>query len=509
MGFSLASQRSPITSLRRETLRSYFESSPTIRLLRADSAPLVIDFLQQVFKSGESITVGQAELRARLGIYQEELHESDPQILTGPPERYLTQGVDHGGLQRFLEATSNEPQFQLTRYAEEAIRFLDTALSQGRDLVGTESRLRMVIDTLDDIVRGASADPTQRLAYLRTQRETIDAEIVAIESGKSVQVYRPSQIRERFQTAMKLLKDLQADFRAVEENFHRIARDVQQRQAQGDETRGGILGFALDAEDLMKNRDEGISFYAFVKFLFSPAQQLALTKNIEEIQRLEALVNQHESLSHLRRMIPSLLAEAEKVMRTNARLSTTLRRLLDARAAAERIRLANLLRDIRQTAIQLGKAPDDQTIQLSVDTVLDIHSPFARTFWTPETTFESTTPEIQILDPAEARRIATAFAKMKRLDFRKLRRTIRELTVDGITRSLGEVISHTRFETGVVEVLGLIQIAHDDHHFIDATQRETLHLPATKDYPHALTLTVPAVTFRPRASSHEGGSRPK
>jgi len=501
--------RSYLSTFRRESLRSYFESSPTIRLLRADSAPLVIDFLQQVFKSSESITVGQAELRSRLTMYQEELHESDPQLLTGAAERYLAQWVDHGWLQRFLEASSNEPQFQLTRYAEEVIRFLDTVMTQGKELVGTESRLRMVIDTLDDIVRGASADPTQRLDYLRAQRASIDEEILAIESGKSVQVYRPSQIRERFQTAMKLLKDLQADFRAVEENFHRIARNVQQRQATGIETRGGILGFALDAEDLMKNRDEGISFYAFVRFLFSPAQQTALIKNIEEIQKIEALAQQDESLAHLRKMVPSLLAEADKVMRTNARLSTTLRRLLDAKAAAERVRLANLLKDIRQLALKIGEVPEGEVVQLSVDSTIEVQSPFARTLWTPEPIFETTTPEIQALDPEDAKRLAAAFAKMRRLDFRRLRKVIRELTVDGHTRSLVEVIAHSPFHLDVVDVLGLIQIAHDDQHRIDANNREVLTLPASGDHPHPLLLKVPRIMFRPRSNSNEGGNRPK
>ncbi len=47
-----------------------------------------------------------------------------------------------------------------------------------------------------------------------------------------MQTYRPAQIRERFQTAVDLLKALQSDFRAVEERFQDIARDVQQLQAK-------------------------------------------------------------------------------------------------------------------------------------------------------------------------------------------------------------------------------------------------------------------------------------
>ncbi len=258
--------------------------------------------------------MGQTELRALLANYQEELHETDPDLLVGPPERYLTQWADAGWLQRFLESTSMEPQFQLTRHAEDALRFLDSTLTSEGGQVGTESRLRLVIETLEDIVRGASADPQRRLNYLHEQRAAIDAEIEAIESGKSVQVYRPSQIRERFQTAVGLLKDLQSDFRAVEEHFQTIARDVQQRQSAGSDSRGGILGYALDAEAMLKTQDEGISFFASLPSCFRrPAS--GVTKSIVEIQQLAALADQQESLARVRRMIPSLLAEADKVMR--------------------------------------------------------------------------------------------------------------------------------------------------------------------------------------------------
>ena len=191
-----------VSSLRRDSVRTFFEASPAARLLRSDNAPLVLDFLHRVFKSGELISIGQTDLRIRLSNYQEEIHATEPSLIPGPPERYLTHWVDSGWLQRFLEAASVEPQFQLTRYAEEAIQFVDSAVARGSNLVGTESRLRLVIDTLEDIVRGASADPDRRLDYLKAQRSAIDEEIRAIESGKSVQTYRPAQIRERFQNAV-------------------------------------------------------------------------------------------------------------------------------------------------------------------------------------------------------------------------------------------------------------------------------------------------------------------
>jgi len=497
-----------LSSMRRENLRGFFEASPTAKLLRSDLAPLILDFLNRTFKSGGSISIGQAELRTALTVYQDELHEAEPDVLIGPPERYLTQWSDAGWLQRFLESASIEPQFQLTRFSEEAIRFVDTALSQGSSLVGTESRLRLVIETLEDIVRGASADPDRRLEYLRAQRATIDAEIAAIESGKSVQIYRPSQIRERFQTAVNLLKDLQSDFRAVEERFQLIARDVQQLQASGNDTRGEILGYALDAEDTLKTQDEGISFFAFVAFLFSPAQQTALSKNIGEIHQLAALADQHESLSRVRRMIPALLAEADKVMRTTARLSATLRRLLDARAAAHRIRLATVLRDIRQAAIKLGKAPEDRSIQLEVDTDAEICSPMARTFWTPSQTFTDQATVAHEFNLDEAKKIATAFAKLQRIDFRQMRSKIREATIDG-HRTLSQLAEDSPIQGGVVELLGYLQIAHDDGHAIDPSLTETISIQESNGSMGSIKVTIPHVTFIPKASSKEIGRKPR
>jgi len=498
-----------VSSMRRDRFRTFFEASPTARLLRSDNAPLILDFLYRVFKSGELISIGQTDLRTRLSGYQEEIHETEPALLPGPPERYLTQWSDAGWLQRFLEAASVEPQFQLTRYAEEAIQFVDSAVARGANLVGTESRLRLVIDTLEDIVRGASANPDRRIEYLRAQRAVIDAEIQAIESGKSVQVYRPAQIRERFQNAVDLLRGLQSDFRAVEERFQSIAREVQQLQASGHDTRGDILGHALDSEDLLKQQDEGISFFAFVSFLFSPNQQALLRKNIEEIQHLAALADQHESLSRVRRMVPSLLAEAEKVMRTTARLSATLRRLLDARAAAHRVRLANVLRDIRQHALQLRGASASQTIQLSLDADAEIASPMARTFWVPPQDFDERQLTEQLIDPRHAQAMASAFAKLQRLDLRKLRSHIREATVLGKNETLAHLLTRWPLTGGVMELLGYLQIAHDDAHLIDPSQIDRIHILQTRGRTTILQVSIPRIVFQPKAATRESATKPR
>lgn len=506
-------ERHSAVIMKRETLRALFESSPALKLLRSDLAPWILDFLNVAFKANESIAINQSDLRSHLTNYLNELHQQEPDLMLGPPERYLTQWAEAGWLKRFIDATSSTPLYQLTPSAEEALHFADSAVARRQSMVGTESRLRLVIETLEDIVRGASSDPQRRLEHLHAQRDQIDAEIAAIESGKSVQAYRPSQIRERFQTAVELLKGLQSDFRAVEERFQSIAREVQSLNASTDSSRGSILGFALDAEDLLKQQDEGISFFAFVKFLFSPTQQQALRKNIEELQHLAALADQHESLARVRRMVPALLAEADKVMRTTARLSATLRKLLDARAAEHRMRLANVLRDIRQSALQLRSSPPEH-IALDIDFDLNIVSPLARPFWSSTEAFDSIALAPFISDTDQAKTIANAFSRLHRLDYRMMRSRIYDITCEGRSLSLPDLLYSNDSQTGnsqpgIVELLGYIQIAHDDGHIIDRTQTDQITLCESDNRNQPLRVCIPRVTFIPKSSITIPGDKPR
>jgi predicted metal-dependent hydrolase len=494
--------------MRRDELRAFFEHSPTVRLLRSDLAPWILAFLHATFKTDAAIAIGQSELRSRLATFQDDVHETYPEVMTGSPERYVAQWTESLWLRRFVESNSSEPQYQLSAAAEEAIHFVEEALSRRQNMVGTEGRLRMIIDTLQDIVRGASDDPERRLEFLNAQRKMLEKEISAIESGKSVQVYRPSQIRERFQNAINLLRELQSDFRAVEDRFQEIARRVQHLQAAGHETRGMILGFALDAEETLKQEDEGVSFYAFVRFLLSPTEQMSLRKSIEEIQQLAALADQQEGLQRLHRMVPSLLAEADKVMRTTARLSATLRRLLDSRSAEHRVRLANVLHDIRKAALQLRTDPPS-SIALNIDAEIDIQAPLERPFWTAQPDFIQSEIHEHITDLTQAGAIASAFAKMHRLDLRKLRETIRERTLDGHEWTLKDLWTASPSSMGIVDLLGYIQIAHDDEHPIDPMEQDVIEWESPNRPGVKMRARVPRITFVPKAASRPFGRKPR
>lgn len=483
----------------------YFETSPALHLLRARNAPFVIDFLDRQFKQCGRIAIPHSDLLAGLIGYLEELRETHPDALGGKPDAYISDWCsrDTRWLQRFLEAGRDEPVYQLTPHTEDVFNFLDRVLDQDLGFVGTESRLKLVIETLSDLVVGSSDDPETRLSHLREERDKLQAEIEQIEKDGQIAKYQPAQIRERFSTAVSLLRQLQGDFRAVEDSFRDITTQVQQRQIGGQQTRGKILEFALDAEDLLKQEDQGVSFYEFVRLILSPSQTERLEKIIREVRRIPELAQQQDGLDSVRNMITLLQREAEKVMRTNQRLSATLRRLLDVRAHAERQRIAKLLRDIQVLAADYAGAPDSAEIGICLDLQMAIDLPFRRTFWVEPPRFESVDLSGYEPDADERRTAFQQLAGMKRLNWQEMRDRIHHMLAIENAPTLGELLAVHPAEAGVIEVIGYIQIAAEDGHLIEPGGTETVVLTSESTSASPIVVTIPRVTFVPeRRNGH-------
>jgi hypothetical protein len=486
-------------------LEAYFDTSPALRLLRSPNAPYVIDFLDRQFKQSGRIAIPQAELLSALIAYQEDLQESHPGQFGQKADVYLTDWCsrDARWLQRFLDAGRDGPMYQLTPHTEDVFVFLDRVLDRELGFVGTESRLKLIIDTLADLVIGSSDDPQTRLAHLRSEAARIQSEIARIEADGRVQKYEPAQVRERFVTAVSLLRQLQGDFRAVEETFRDIASQVQRRQVVGGETRGGILEFALDAEDLLKQEDQGVSFYEFVRLILSPSQTERLENLIQEVRRLPELMQQREGLETLRHMVTLLQNEAEKVMRTNQRLSAVLRRVLDSRAHAERQRVSQLLHAIQGLAVSLADSPTTGEIGLSLETELSVDSPFRRAFWVEPARLPAL--DLTAFEPDTQERLDAfrQLAALQRLDWSGMRERIHQVVATDLAPTLGDLLSLHPPEAGVVEVIAYVQIAAEDGHMIDPQATETVIVPLGGSSDGALLATIPLVTFLPdRRNGH-------
>jgi hypothetical protein len=486
-------------------LITYFETSPAVRLLRSPNAPFIVDFLHQQFKDKARLTIAMSDLVVALGEYQEEMHVSYPDVLREKPEQYVSAWCsgESRWLHRFLEANRSEPVYQLTPHTEDVFLFLDRAMQKDLGFIGTESRLRLVISTLADLVAGASDDPEVHLRHLREERARIDAKIAQVEHDGIAARYEPAAVRERFTTAVTLLKQLMADFRAVEDRFREITKDVQRRQNQGQHARGSILEYALDSEDLLKKEDQGVSFYEFVRFILSPAQQEKLQSIITELGRLEVIAQQTDGLATVRRMVPLLLAEAEKVMRTNQRLSATLRRLLDSRSASDRQRLAQLLAEIRSLAAARSESAPVASVGVQIDTGIGLALPFSRTFWSTPATFTAIDLTEHAVDDEKRLEAFRLLAGMNRLDWRSLRQHVADVADREGSATIGQIIASHPPRVGVVELLAYLQIARDDGHLISRQNAEQVCIRTQDPSQRDLQVTVPLVYFMaPKRAAH-------
>lgn len=482
-----------------DRLITYFETSPSIKLFRSSqNAPFIVDFLHRTFKDASRITVPHSELLAALIDYRESIGELYPDVLRDNPDQYLTTWCsgEHRWLRRSADAGHNEPVYQLTSHVEDVLAFLDRALEREVGFVGTESRLRVVIDLLADLVAGATDDPEVRLNHLREARSRLDEEIMRVLAEGVTAAYEPTRVREQFATAVTMLKQLLGDFRAVEERFKDITRNVQERQVEGGHSRGAILAFALDAEDVLKREDQGVSFYEFVRFILSPVQQERLQAMLVELTRLDALAGQPDGLATIRRMVPLLSDEAEKVMRTNQRLSSTLRRLLDSRSVSERHRLAQMIGEIKATASALAAQPLALgDVGLSVDLPVEVRSPFGRVFWSKRLPFVTTDLTEQAENEEERTRLFKSLSSLHHLDWRAMRNRIVDVTKRQAGVSLGDLVRAFPPAAGIIEVLGYLQVAQEDRHLVDPKHTEYVVLRSpTPEHP-GLRLRVPLVMF--------------
>lgn len=480
-----------------EQLLACWSGSPAVSLLRSPNAAFLCDFLNRTFKQPARVSIPHSELIAELRAYQDELADSYPAALPSSAESYLAVWCreESRWLQRLLEGSRDEPMYRLTPHTEDVLQFLERILQRDLAVVGTASRMKLVVSTLSDLVAGAAEDPRTRLRYLRAEKHRIESEMTELEQAGPVSRYQPAQIRERFQTAVAMLKRLKGDFRAVEESFREIASQVQQQQVAGEKSRGGILEYALDAEDVLKQQDQGVSFHEFVELILSPDELERLERLTDEVRALPELADQHEGVHAVRDMIGALQQEAEAVMRTNQRLTAILRRMLNAPAYAERQRVAQLLREIRNLASSLAATPPRGTVGLDLETELAIDSPLRRSFWTPPARFET----MELVDfEADAQQRAAAFdrlAAMERLDWRGMRHTIHAVIERRADATLGELLDEHPPRAGIIEVLGYLQIARDDGYAVNVEARESVFVPPVHADEPWLQVILPLVRF--------------
>jgi hypothetical protein len=428
---------------------------PAWRLLAADGAPFVVAFLHRTFVDPNVRVLSEKALTAKLDDYLYHLRQSvDEQAFPRPARDYLLDwaGDTRGWLRRYYPPDSDEPHFDLTPAAEQAIQWL--ASLEQRRFVGAESRLKLVFDLLHQIAMGSETDPDVRITELQRRRAEIDAEMERIRGG-TLPLLDPTQLRERFIQATDTARALLADFRQVEQNFRNLDRQVRERIATAEGGKGALLEEVFGERDAIVESDQGRSFRAFWDFLMSPARQEELTGLLEQILALEAVAELSPD-PRLKRVHYDWLSAGEVTQRTVARLSEQLRRYLDDQAWFENRRIMEVLRDLEQRALAVRDAPPRGNV-MSLDAASPtVALPMERPLFTPPV--KPVIGDQELLE-GEADVDTRALFEQFYVDKERLRARLRKALQTRRQISLAELLDAYPLEQGLAELVAWLSLA--------------------------------------------------
>ena len=456
-------------------LKLLLELTP-VRLLRAQNAPLLLGFLYRVFKKEHRVSVAEGQLRAVPDAELQDRREAEALAYPQSASEYLANWCsdEQGFLRRYYATGADEPQYGLTTGSEKALAWLESL--QEAKFVGTESRLESIFADLEEILTYASSDPEERVTKLESEVAELRAQIDRIRATGEVESFTPVQINERYTRVLATARELLGDFRQVEENFKRIAREIIERHAQPGITKGAILGHMLDSHDALRTSEQGQSFFAFWELLLSPERQGRFQECVSQIAMLSALDDENRKNALLRQFTTHLLREGEKVVESHQRMSASLRRVLDTAHLGERRRMGELLQEIRQAALVLRDHPPEEDEFFEVEDFPQVFATMSRPLWqAPESVVFNGLVEVEKneLDLAELRR----FRNLPQIRLQELRRNVETCLARDYTVTLQQVLDAFPPRNGVMEVIGYLIVATNESRHLIQDETQTVQFP--------------------------------
>jgi len=452
---------------------------PAVDLLRSDNAAMVLGFLFRAFKAHHRTVLPEGQIRALLETYLEELREAEPERYTMSAVQYLSIWCDnaHQWLRKYMLDDSTEPLFEMTSGSEKALVWMEQ-LAGATEFVGTESRLDSIFKGLDDLLKNTTTDPSSRIKQLEAENATIQDEIDRIRTTGVVPTYTPVQINERFAQLLSTARELLGDFRTVEDNLKRIAQSIAEAHAKPGITKGNILGQMLDADEALRNSEQGQSFYAFWALLLSIQRQQEFQNALKKVIALKDLNDRLKSNPLLTNLVSHLLIEGEKVLDSGERMATNLRRVLDTRRAADRAKVQELIQEIQALAIQLRPNPPEDPV-LDVLEFEDFFNAISRPLWQAPPQM-ALLDQVAVADGTISKEDLKAFSNLPHISLHEMRMNIRAILEDNQTQTLEHVLDRFPPKYGMFEVLGYLLVALADRKHYVGNDDHVITVPGPK-----------------------------
>ena len=331
------------------------QSAVAWRLLCASHAPFIIDFLHREFIASDRRSLPYQEVVSLLDDYLHGLRLApSAESLPRTAKEYIDQWSS--GEAAFLSLrynkSSNFPEVDLSAGAEKAIRWVQEL--EGRDFVGTESRLLTIFRLMEDLVQHTETDQQKVLERLHQKKAQIEAEIRQVESGV-IATHDSTQIKERFFQIEDLIRQLLGDFRQVEETFRGLDRQTRERAVTSSKEKGAFLDEIFGEHDAIHNSDQGKSFKAFWTLLLRGQVKEEFGLLLDHLLSLREAQGLSDATA-VRDFFDSLLMAGGKIKRVTDQLTSQMRKYLDDRALIESRRVMELAQSVETKASTLSPA---------------------------------------------------------------------------------------------------------------------------------------------------------
>lgn len=257
--------------------------NPTLDLLHGRYAPFVVSVLTIMF-TAERPAVSISDAHIEVGNCVEELRSAGYDL----DDRTLPNGTGRDICRYWARVGWLVPQIQdgveQYRLSAQAVGALEVAgrAGGGRARV-SRSRVRTLLDSVEQLSQSTETDPAQRLARLRAERAEIDAEIAQLESGDGpFDPVDDDQLLEDTENVLHLARELPADFVRVAESINAMQRDVIAELRRDERPAGEVLREYLHrGEHVMDATPEGRAFSGALNLIGDPEHIDHLTDQLQ------------------------------------------------------------------------------------------------------------------------------------------------------------------------------------------------------------------------------------
>jgi len=461
------------------TFDPYFKNNATLKLLRMQNAGFVLGFFFESFKETGQTQIPEEDLEALMEKHLQALRANEPEAMPRDARYYLNQWCEDG--YRLLQKRFSEDQssymYQLTQHSEKALAWVeDLRRGDRRGYTTSDSRFTRIVSELRRIERDTNADPEARRKELLKQRDEIDGELRRLRETGKVDTLDPAAVKDALHDLEADIDAFLGDFRSIEETFREQAREIQNLYLEQHLSKGDMVAHVLDADETLRNRDQGRSYFGF-------RESITSVENREELlalaRRAAELAEEHALEAHVFQQLPMrLYDEVSSVAGIYRRISGQLRRVVEEQTSQQTRYLMELLGEVRTLAHGCGELPADVDLHHWEDPVR-INNLMEVGFWeAPESTrFEGIdTDESTSLDS-----LKDAMARIGRpLDLPRYRRRVADALKEQPQVSLRELVERHPVESGIVDVVAYVAVAGEGSQnvFYPETLRVDLNRPA-------------------------------